>query len=271
MNILFESDLFPEETAIWKDYGASVHEIFFDDRKLKNFAPVVARGAIQFHNSVGAALRQKGWPDLRWPFNNEWVKYGYRFLNNFDGILNPDVSFGYKEQSHGEVFEVEWTPLSLFYEWDRRFGKGEKLWVRSEAGTKGFTGGLLIKEELEVQVNYCLQNNLIDIPLVIAHPKQIEAEYRLLFVGGKYISGSEYFPDGSPPHGFVTAAARDAGMQWMEKYGHNWGGSLTVDVAVTDEGFKIVEVNNLLTSGWYAADIEKVVQAVVQQARSESE
>lgn len=264
MNILFERDLFPEETEIWWNRGASVHEAFLDERKLKDFAPIVARGAIQFHNSVGSALRTKGWPDIRWPFNNPWRIYGYEFLLTLGPeaqLLNHDATL-YGHDFFGSAW---WNPCNL-----AEYGKDWPLWVRSEAGTKGFTGGVFTKEEFLTQVEYCRQNNLLDMKLVIAQPKTIFDEHRLLFVGGEYVSGSEYFADGRKPgqDGFIPAEVLKFGKEWSAKFGHNWQGTFVLDIATTDNGLKVVEVNNLLTSGWYAADVEKVACAIIQKVKS---
>lgn len=261
MNLLFESDLFDEETEIWKKHGASVHTGFFDDRKLKSFAPVVARGSIQFDFSVSAALRQKNWPDLRWPFNNPWRLYSYQFLLMLGPdakLLNPDA----KNVDYGLFGSGPITVKSLLDDETVTW----PIWIRSDSGSKDFTGGVFTKEEFAVAHEFCKQNNLLNVNLVIAKPKRIYEEHRLIFVGGEYISGSEYHPDGRKAvDGFMPGAVISFGKKWVEDFGHNWRGNLVLDVALTDDGLKVVEVNNVLTSGWYSSDIEAIVSAIVNK------
>lgn len=256
-NFLFESDLFAEETEIWKKCGASVHEGFFDDRRLKSFAPTVARGSIQFDFSVAAAMRQKGWPDIKWPFNNPWRLYGYEFLKTLGpeaDLLNHDVEFYIG--SMGGTYSI--TPGTLEDMLDQP-GYWPK-WIRSEAGTKGLVGGVYTAEQFAVWIEFAKQNGLLSQSLVTAAPKKIFEEWRLIFVDGKYISGSQYHSDGRKPvDGYVPDSVTLYGYRWNLKFGHNWKGNYVLDIAYTDNGFKVVEINNLLTSGWYAADLEKVI------------
>lgn len=255
MNILFETDLFEEERAVWESRGASIHETIFDDRKLNKFAPTVARGSIQFHNSVGSAFRQKGWPDLRWPFSSDWKRYDYLFLSMFPNILNADADFGLGGKlTASQLLERE-------YEWPR--------WIRSVDGTKGMTGSVCTKEEFEVQAQFLKQQNSAGLPLVTARLKEIYEEFRLIFVDKTYISGSEYHYDGRKAGDtYIPAKILKFGKEWAAEYGHNWNGTFVLDIATTDRGYKVVEVNNLLTSGWYNADVEAIADTIIRKVET---
>ena len=249
MNIFFEKDLFLEEESIWISRGARSYLTFFDDRDVRKFEPTIARGSIQFHHSVESAFRYKKWPNLMWPFDNSWNKYDYKFLLNCEGILNHDAVFYKNIDELINYGDPKYFPL----------------WVRSNSGTKQFTGGVFTQAKLLEEKNYMDQNNLLDVELVTAIPKHLYQEYRFIFIGGKYISSSMYMDQGEKKE---TSDVSDSLIRfatvWASNWGHNWNGTFVVDIVETANGRQVVEVNNLLTSGWYSCDIEKVVDEVIK-------
>lgn len=205
------------------------------------FSPVIARGSIAFNNSVGFTLKTLGFPDLRWPFNNDPKIYNYATLKNLPNVLNDDV-----------ILYNSYHTLSAF-------NLNKKLWIRSAPGNKILTGAVFTRDEFEQELEYLKQVNSDDVCFAIASPKEIHKEYRCIFIDGTFVSGSLYMKDGEPSQDEdVPLSLQQQTQSWFDAQcilpKH-------IVVDITDQG-KIIEVNNLLTSGWYSADLEKIIDRI---------
>ncbi len=100
--------------------------------------------------------------------------------------------------------------------------------------------------------------------VVIGRPKEVDAEWRLFFVDGAFVTGSMYRPSGDPnvPRDLVTFAT-SAVSRWAP------ASVFVIDVARVDRCWKIVECNCFNGSRLYSADVERLVIAVAEhQERS---
>jgi hypothetical protein len=100
-----------------------------------------------------------------------------------------------------------------------------------------------------------------DTLVVVSYPKQIFAEYRFFVIDGRIITGSLYklgnrviSNENVDPR--VEQFARDRVNEWQPDFG------FVIDIADTDDGLKIVEINNLNSAGFYKANIGKLVAAI---------
>jgi len=239
---------FENERELWGEHIFCEDLCRDEDIKRNGFAPIVARGSIAFDNSVKFALKTLGLPDLRFPFNNDSKFYNYEYWSILPDLLNADFDISYKE-SLPEYFNI----------YHRRHGK---IWIRCASGNKNFTGGVFTKDEFERELDYLKQINCDDIKFVIASPKTIFREYRFVFIGGKVISSSLYMENGNPKQG-------EHAPDELTKFAQEWFDSQHilpkhVVVDITDDR-KIVEINNIFTSGWYSCDLEKIIAAVKKE------
>jgi hypothetical protein len=232
---------FENERELWGDH------VFCDDLARDEhfagfkFSPVIARGSIAFNNSVGFTLKTLGLPDLRWPFNNDARYYNYGAWRSMSNMLNDDA-----------VLYNSYHVLAAFH-------FHEKLWIRCAGGNKIFTGGVFSREEFERELDYMKQTNCDDTTFVIASPKKINKEYRCIFVDGRIVGDSLYMVDGVPcQNEHASKSLLESTQRW---YDSQCFLPKHVVVDVTDSG-KIIEINSLLTSGWYSADCEKVIAAI---------
>jgi hypothetical protein len=102
-----------------------------------------------------------------------------------------------------------------------------------------------------------------DLLCWVSPVKGIDAEWRCWFIGGELVGASQYREDnamkvvrGAPEH--VLAYTQDIASHWLPAE------CVVMDVALTLEGLKIVEFNPIHCSGWYAADVENVLQRWVE-------
>ncbi|HET8687954.1 MAG TPA: ATP-grasp domain-containing protein, partial [Methanosarcina sp.] len=141
----------------------------------------------------------------------------------------------------------------------------ERAFVRPIHDSKVFAGGIFFKEDLnewrhkvcvlEEDYGDSLNKNTI---VQIASLKNIFSEYRFWVVKGKIITSSLYKMGKSVIYSnqvpeFVTRYVEECIQIWQP---HE---AFVIDVADTEEGMKIVEINTLNSSGFYAADIQKLV------------
>lgn len=93
-------------------------------------------------------------------------------------------------------------------------------------------------------------------------PKEILGEVRVWMIAGQAVTASTYRLDGqhirTTQHAFVSEAQTKA-----REYHDVWhpGRHYVVDLAMTDDGMKVVEYNPIHSSGWYAADPDAVLDA----------
>ena len=91
--------------------------------------------------------------------------------------------------------------------------------------------------------------------MIISSVKEIIAEYRIIVVDGKAITGSSYDCLTIPPDDVMDTASIVADI-WnpIDVY--------VVDIAKTSTGSKVIEYNQFSTSAIYACDQKKIVDAI---------
>lgn len=123
------------------------------------------------------------------------------------------------------------------------------MFVKQNSGYKYFTGDKLCNIRLD-------EMKLFPEELLLLAPsKEIGAEWRFVISRGKIITYSLYgdILSSANPSGFVeevlSSTELDPAPIW------------TMDVCEYD-GYRVVEINSLLSAGWYDADVTKIVEEV---------
>lgn len=267
MNILFQNDYFPEEQAIWEKYGAKVIHGLCPEKIIKEFSPVVARGTIAFDRSVKQSLKYNGWPNIMWPFENDWKVYNYDYLMNCSDLLNYDAKITCGYDSDLDIILIQIME------------KGPR-WVRSNSGSKLFSGGVFDEKSFRNEMNYIRRDDMHnDISYVSSSPKKINKEWRCVIINHEVISSSQYMNDGEPEIRSYKETPKEVikfAEYWVKKHMLMFPDSYTLDICDIggwvdhsnggwEYDLKIVEVNNLTTSGYYECDIERIVNVIVNQ------
>jgi hypothetical protein len=138
-----------------------------------------------------------------------------------------------------------------------------RLFVRPLSGRKIFTGTTVgekfFKKELEIIEGLPSTAGLTDETLVVISTySEILAEYRLLMNRDTFLGWSEYTETGRwLPHGDLTEI-----LTWFKWFPDEY---YTADVALTPEGWKLVELNSLASAGWYDIDPSPVITSMLEK------
>ena len=157
---------------------------------------------------------------------------------------------------NGEYLKQKVTDIQIPEHWDSVF-------ARPLEDDKLITGGLFKKEDLLMALATKITEAHKDKFLIISEKKTILAEYRFFVIDGKVITGSLYKIRGQ----LITSESidKDAAVYAQEMV-DLWSPSqaFVLDIALTDKGPKIIEVNNISSAGLYKSDVSKIVTEMEQ-------
>ena len=149
--------------------------------------------------------------------------------------------------------------------WDRFF-------FRPCADSKTFAGTIKTAGDVDAwadSVKAIEQENYTTIdsktPVVVAPIKKIYKEYRFFIVDGKVITGSQYKMGDKVK--YQNEPVSFASAQFAQVITNIWSPdeAFVLDIALTPDGFKVLEVNCFNSAGYYAIDIQKLVDAVMKK------
>jgi hypothetical protein len=197
--------------------------------------------------------------------------YSMRHIANKKG-WSPGV-FDLFDQNFN-VQKQHWGDLMLNF--DSKiypFGKvpvfNDERFIRPIDDSKYFAGGLFYGDDFgEWQFKVCdlkldFGNSLTSDTLVqVSTPKEIYAEYRFWIVDGRIVTASLYKRGDKVIYDpevderfyhFVSSAIQPSIIGWRPHV------AFVIDVCDTPNGIKIVEINTINSSGFYAGDVQKLV------------
>ena len=149
-----------------------------------------------------------------------------------------------------------------------RYRHREGFWhVRPLEDLKRFTGIVMSSSELIAWVEGAAGVPLSDgvLPqetlLAISPARELLAEWRWIIVGGDLMDGSLYRREGRSCYQHeedskIIAKAKDLTRGWLP---HE---TCVMDVALTAEGFRVIEFNCFNGSGFYDHDLSRILPAV---------
>jgi hypothetical protein len=141
-----------------------------------------------------------------------------------------------------------------------------KVFARPSEDTKSFAGQLFEADNLifwlgQVATSVDRFGLNGDTSIIVSPAKKILAEYRLFVVDGQIVTGSLY-----KVGDLVTTSdvIDPVAIEYANKMLTIWqpDRAFVLDIAITDDGPKIIEVNNINSSGFYKSDISKIVSAI---------
>lgn len=139
----------------------------------------------------------------------------------------------------------------------------DPFFMRPLADTKEFAGTIMFCDELlEWQHKVrdlgmdCGDGLRANTPVLWAWPKGIDEEYRLWIVGGKVITASRYRP--------ISRTVPAEAIVFGQRMADIWHPlpAFVMDVCHSKGIWWIVEINTLNASGFYAAELDKIVDAL---------
>ncbi len=174
-------------------------------------------------------------------FLNENFSFDKWLLALGSELLNFDALFG-------KTFEIEINHLKEFF-------------IRPLEDNKAFNGEVINHETLSLWKKDPSKKYLLDLDVIVSPVKNIYKEYRLFIVKNKIITGSVYKINGK---GQVSTIIEDSVVEYVSKIIKKWVPceSFVIDICLTENGYKIIEFNNINSSGFYASDISKYVESI---------
>lgn len=248
-----------------KEMGYRLHVdkyIPFDDQHDLSFLPttepVVFHGAISCVRSVQDRklnLRPFAWFDFNalrcqsyYAHWGPWLAqriYGFYPL----GVLRDKADW---------LFEVFGRP--------KREGGESYIFLRPDANDKTFTGEIVSQTRFDSWINWTwVDDNLADLLVVVSQPERLGREWRLFVQDGKVITGSRYMDRGVLD---LEPEYPDGAVQVAEAACKVWTPHpiFCMDMAETDDGYRILECGSINCAGYYAADLRVIVRAISDSA-----
>ena len=190
-------------------------------------------------------------------FDNLKCSTYYNYFGEY--LFNQDYFFitvGEFERKKDHLFEI--------------FGIHDCIFVRPDNGKKSFVGhirdknGQVDKERFLLE-DFCEPSDF----MVVASPKNIDSEYRMIISERKVITGSKYKVKGSLK---IDSAIPQFVQEYTEKICQKeWQPDpmYVMDIAVIDNVPSLLELNCVSCAGFYACDYNKIVLEMSRLALSE--
>lgn len=147
-----------------------------------------------------------------------------------------------------------------------RFPSARRMFVRPASGFKEFSGNVFTREKFAEEFHFITQGRNIDPCTICMVSSATDVppalEWRLVFIdhvavgGSRYMKRGELSPDPNVPEEVVALASHVA----REPYFLNTP-DFVLDFAETDRGPRLIEVNAVETSSFYAADLGGIYSA----------
>ncbi len=194
------------------------------------------------------------------------VQAGYKTnIPNFDNYLYSKYSSAFGS----EMFNDDYAIASLS-ELNRRkfyyygmFGVEANIFIRPDSGKKTFTGTLLDLLDFDkfIYEKESIKHDLV----IISKPKPINGEWRFVVSKDGIISQSTYSYQGQVT---LIPSAPVGATKFVEKlleFGYFTDKLVVFDICESNIGFfHLLEVNAFCTSGLYACDRSKIVDAAMK-------
>ncbi len=200
--------------------------------------------------------------------NEQVMVYGSKTLANISKEMNLEPGSFVNDQFEFEVFQQVLGDELL----NKDFMVGdlwelnpidEEFFIRPTGNTKLFTGQTVTREEfLSWQKQECKENSpYLGQKLMISPTQEIQAEYRFFVVNQNIVTSSCYKENNlirtirKPSHELISYTTKMINKFPLAK-------AFVIDIAETNNGFKVIEYNNINTSGLYNCDEFLIVQAI---------
>ena len=143
----------------------------------------------------------------------------------------------------------------------------EAFFARPTKDSKCFSGSLFMKSSWNEYVNTILENGnhlsaKSDTKVLVAPLRTIYKEIRCFVIKGRVITASQYKINGIVRYSEdVEPYIIEYAQSQVDKF--QVADGFVIDIALTDNGLKVVEVNCINCSGFYLINIPKLIEAII--------
>lgn len=148
----------------------------------------------------------------------------------------------------------------------------DTFFIRPNNDNKLFSGMVMSWEEFEdwrkniiaLDGESSITSMTADDLIVMASLKDIFAEYRFYVVDGKVITGSMYKRSNRVYYVNITEHSDPELWQFAQKMVDRWSPNraFALDIALTENGYSVIEINAINSAGFYACDMGKFINAI---------
>ncbi|HEY9651003.1 MAG TPA: ATP-grasp domain-containing protein [Coleofasciculaceae cyanobacterium] len=244
-----------------------IQENLFQEREYENFLAACDRQGINYRTVKIIPFSHELVPEIIEP--NPILVFGSTTLVRIAQERGWKPGAFYNKNFNFKVWSEAWGANILNYRAktctiSQMKTELNKFFVRPCEDLKYFNGTVIIKDSLnEWKAEIFSQSNYLteDTEVVISEVKTIYKEFRFFVIDSKLVTGSLYKlgnrrcldkniePDA---HRFASKMIK----LWQPDR------AFVIDIALTEEGYKIVEVNCINSAGFYAAEVSKIVNAM---------
>lgn len=202
---------------------------------LKLDTKVYVCGAIK----LKTIAEQRGW--LPGSFLNDNFSFDVWVAQLGAFLLNADVRYG-------TFSEINVDSLQRFF-------------IRPLEDNKAFDGMVIDSEMLTAWRGDATKKYLENLNVIVSPVKEIYREYRIFVVNKEVVTGSVYKVSGQPQ---LSQQVEQGVIDFVYDVIDKWlpAESVVIDVCLTSDGYRVIEFNNINSSGFYASDVQKYVQAI---------
>ena len=158
-------------------------------------------------------------------------------------------------------------------------GVDGKIFVRPNTGFKIFTGKVIDKDTWTKDLKFLAFHDVQPEAMVlVSAPRNIRAEWRLVVVGDKVVSGTQYILEGEIKHGPCPQVILDYGQAVLDQTDYRPEPAWCMDICSasteTDPGifaYQVLEVGAFSTCGLYQCPMYPIVEGVSRVAAQEWE
>jgi hypothetical protein len=176
----------------------------------------------------------------------------FSFANYFDKWKSSMLNFGAIQLTVNDIDKLDYSPDKL-------------LFIRPDADNKSFDGNVKRYNEIKVWAEQIklTQTDILntDTEIIISEPYHLKSEWRLWIVEGKVVSASKYRENFrlTTEFGCPQDVIDFAEIKCKE---YNLHDVFVMDVGLCADELYIIECNCMNSSGFYKADIGKIISSV---------
>lgn len=222
---------------------SSTSQLNIDDCGINwnNYNPVMIYGSVQFLRKARKSSLERYVLYDEYSFSSEtWQKAFGNELLNHDGTIIQVKDISINDQMH----------------------------IRPLNEDKAFNAKVFDRASWNSVLHDKDRNISPELLCWVSDVKHIQGEWRCWFVGNELIDFSQYRDNNNMKviHDIpadVAAYAKEMAQTWLPKQ------CVVMDIAKTDKGLKVIEFNPIHCSGWYAVDVDKVLDNWTEWAKQE--
>lgn len=145
----------------------------------------------------------------------------------------------------------------------KQFAVNDKIFIRPNDNKKTFAGQLVNVDCLYGWMGYTkdILGNDKDLEVIASKPVKLFGEWRFIILNKKVVTGSKYRSENSLD---VEEGYDEKAAEFAEIAANKWSPAplFIIDVGLTNEGYKIVEIGPFSYAGFYKCNLKKTITEI---------